>query len=233
VSLLTIVPTRGRPEQCARLIESFDKTTDNADLLFVVDPDDNSYDNMDWKGHSVISMDPRGTMVQKLNHAAVSFIDDYDQMVWYADDNEFVSPHWDTLMLDTLKDMGGSGWVYSFDNRRTDIPETWLVSTDIVKEVGWFANPVLNMYYVADSIAVLAKRASLLRFCPQAVVVHHHYTVDKSVVHDETYQRAEQLWGPQDAASYQGWAGGPQVAALVSRVRRNFNPDCSWVLSKI
>jgi hypothetical protein len=233
VSLLTIVPTRGRPAQCARLIESFDKTTDNADLLFVTDPDDDSYADMDWKGHTVLSVSPRGTMVQKLNHAAVSFIDDYDQMVWYADDNEFITPHWDSLMLDTLKDMGGSGWVYSWDGRRSDIPETWLVSTDVVKELGWFANPVLNMYGVADSISILAKRASLIRFCKKVTVLHHHYLVDQTVMHDETYSNAEKTWGPQDQATFVEWSKSPYVAAMVSRLRRNFNPDRAWIIFKI
>jgi hypothetical protein len=232
LSLLTIIPTRGRPEQCARLIESYEKTTDNAELLFVIDPDDTSYEGMDWKGHAVVTLTPRGTMVQKLNYAAVKFLDDYDRMVWYADDNEFVTQHWDTLMQNTLDEMG-SGWVYSFDNRRTDIPETWMVSTDIVREMGWFANPALAQYYVADSIAVLGKRASLLRFCREAEVPHHHYENDPDVVHDETYREAESLFGPQDAVTFNAWQGSTQVAALVSRLRRKFNPDVKWILGKV
>jgi hypothetical protein len=233
VSLLCIIPTRSRPEQCKRLIESFDVNTDNADLLFVVDPDDRSYDDMDWKGHTTVTLDPRGTMVQKLNFAAGSFIDDYDQMVWYADDNEFITPHWDSLMLKTLADMGGSGWVYSYDKRRTDIPETWLASTDLIRELGWFANPILSQYYVADSVAVLGKRTSLLQFCREATVEHHHYSVDESAVRDETYREAEQMFGPADYANYQAWSGSNQVATVVSRLRRKFNPDVRWILGKV
>src|SRR5215469_17060007 len=157
VSLLCIIPTRQRPDKVRRLIESFDKNTDKAELLFVTDPDDDSYDGFDWAGHATVKLEPRGTMVEKLNHAAVMFADDYDQFVWYADDNEFITPHWDTLMLDTLKEMGGSGWVYSFDRRRSDIPETWLVSADVMKMLGWLAPPWLNMYYVADTVNVLAR----------------------------------------------------------------------------
>lgn len=233
MSLLTIIPTRSRPEQCARLIESFDKTTDNADLLFVVDPDDQSYANMDWKGHAVVTMDPRGTMVQKLNFAAGQFLDDYDQMVWYADDNEFLTEHWDTLMLKKLADMGGSGWVYSYDNRRSDIPETWLASTDVIRFLNWFAPPMLNQYYVADSIGLIARRASMIRFCRDVVVAHHHYEVDPNVQHDETYREAEALFGKSDAMTYRAWGSSNQVAALVSKLRRNFNPDVKWALGKV
>jgi len=228
-----MIPTRGRPEQCARLIESFEKTTDDADLLFLTDADDHSYDDMDWKGHACIITDPRPTVVQKLNNAALQFIDDYDRMVWYADDNEFVTPHWDTLMQKTLDEMGGSGWVYSYDHRRTDIPETWMVSSDITRELGWFANPVLSLYYVADSIAVLGKRASLLRFCREAEVPHHHYEVDPDTKYDDTYKEHEMLFGKRDFTIYQAWASSSQVSVLVSRLRAKFNPDVKWVLGKV
>lgn len=234
MSLLTIIPTRGRPVQCTRLIESYDRTTDNADLVFVVDPDDDSYDGFDWKGHTVITLDPRGTMVEKLNHAAGTFLNDYDQMVWYADDNEFLTPHWDTLMLKTLNDeLHGSGWVYSFDNRRMDIPETWLASTDVVKTMGWFALPTLKQYYVADALSLLARRADLIRFCREVNVTHHHYTVDPSQPHDETYQEAERNFGPVDAQNFNIWRASNALASSVSILRRNFNPDVKWLLSKV
>lgn len=233
MSLLVMIPTRGRPEQCKNLIESFDKNTDNADLVFLTDADDESYKDFDWQGHACLVTDPRPTMVQKLNSAAYKFLDDYDVMAWYADDNEFVTPHWDTLMLNTLDEMGGSGWVYSWDHRRTDIPETWMVSTDIVREMGWYANPLMSMYFVADSIAIIAKRASLLRFCKEADIPHHHYEVDPNVKRDATYQSSEMLYGRNDQLTWQAWSQSNQVAALVSRLRRKFNPDVKWVVGKV
>jgi hypothetical protein len=233
LSLLTIVPTRARPEKVARLIDSFDLTTDNSDLLFIVDPDDDSMKGFDFKGHTAMMMEPRGTMVQKLNYAVAQYINDYDHIAWYADDNEFVTRHWDTLMLETLKDMGGSGWVYSYDKRRTDIPETWLASTDVIRELGWYANPILNQYYVADSIAILGKRSSLLSFCKEAVIPHHHYDVDETATRDALHEYAETTFGKMDLANYQAWAGSNQVSAVVSRLRRKFNPDVQWVLGKV
>jgi len=234
MSLLTIIPTRGRPTQCTRLIESFDANTDNADMVFVVDPDDDSYDGFDWKGHTVVTLDPRGTMVEKLNHAAGMFINEYEQMVWYADDNEFITPHWDTLMLKKLNDeLGGSGWVYSYDNRRTDIPETWLASTDVIKTLGWYALPTQKMYYVADALALLAKRADLIRFVPEVTVAHHHYTVDPTQPHDETYLTSEQQFGQVDFQNYKAWSASNALASSVSILRRNFNPDLKWLLTTV
>lgn len=234
MSLIVIVPTRSRPGQCERLIKSFDETTDNADLVFILDEDDkDTYKDVDWKGHATATLDPRGSLVDKLNQTAKNVADQYDQIAWFADDNVFVTEHWDTKLLEVLKEMGGSGWVYPNDLRRADVPETWLVSTDVVKELGWFANPVLKHYYIDNSIAEVAKRASLIRWVPDVVVQHKHYSVDKTTAYDDLYRETELLFGQQDAINFNAWKASNQVAVAVSRLRRNFNPDVKWVLERV
>jgi hypothetical protein len=232
MSLLVIVPTRSRADKCTRLMESFEKTTDNADLLFASDADDDSYEGMDWRGHGHGVMDPRPTTVEKLNLTANAHVDDYDQIMWTGNDHVFVTPHWDSIMLGTLKDMGGSGWVYPDDKRRSDIPETWLCSSDVIRELGWFANPALSHYYIDNSIADLGRRTGLLRYCPDAVVEHRHYSVDDETEHDALYREAEHKFGQKDLEAYSAWRLSAQAAIEVSRLRRAFNPDVQWVLDR-
>jgi hypothetical protein len=234
VSLLVIVPTRKRPGQVARFIESFDKTTDHADLLFVTDGDDDSYEGFDWKGHTAMAMTPRGCVSEKLNYAAQQMVDSYDQLFCVGDDNVFVTEHWDTKLLKVLKtDLGGSGLVYPNDKRRSDVPENWLVSTDVVREVGWFCNPILKQYYTDNSWSVLCKRADMIRYVPDVIVEHKHYSMDPDAVHDEVYMEPEQLFGEQDRINFGLWHGSSQFSALVSKLRRKFNPDVKWVLGKV
>lgn len=234
MSMLVIVPTRTRPEQCAGLIDSFEKTTDNARLLFVTDGDDDSYDQMDWKGHEMAVMDPRGTLVEKLNQTVGELIDDgEDPIMWLGDDHVFVTEHWDTLMLEALRDLGGSGWVYPNDKRRADVPETWLVTRDVIRTLQWYANPYLKHYYIDNTIAVLGKRSGLLRYCPDIIIEHHHYSVDASVEPDALYRSTERLFGERDLKAFQEWQGSTQVAMEVSRLRRKFNPDVQWILGKV
>ena len=103
MSMIVIVPTRSRPEQCKRLIQSFEATTDNAQLLFVIDGDDPAYDGFDWQGHGCAEVNPRASLVQKLNHTAKNVIDQYDELMWQGDDHEFITPHWDTKMLEVVR----------------------------------------------------------------------------------------------------------------------------------
>jgi hypothetical protein len=233
MSLLVIVPTRKRPKLVERFIKSFEETTDNADLLFVIDGDDDSYKDFDWHGHGVSTIDPRASVVQKLNKAASEMVDQYDQIMHLGDDCVIVTKHWDTKMLEILKDMGGSGWVYPNNKRRSDVPESWMVSSDVLREMSWFLNPVLNHYYVDNSIADIGHRSALLRYARDVVIEHKHYTVSEDTEYDELYRECEQLFGQRDMQAYQGWKASNQVPALVSKLRRKFNPDVKWVLGKV
>lgn len=232
MSFLVIVPIRKRPEQLKRFIESFDSTVDDADLMFVMDGDDDSYEGFDFKGHACATISPRATVVQKLNEAAGQMVDSYDYLMTQGDDCEFVTPHWDTKLVAAMRDLG-SGWVYANNQRRKDIPEAWMTSTDVVKSLGWFAPPFLNHYYVDNVISVLGKRTSLLRYVPDVLIPHHHYTTEGGDAYDPLYKECETLFGEVDLKAFQGWVNGNQAALDVSRLRREFNPDVQWVLGKV
>jgi hypothetical protein len=232
VSMICVVPTRARPEQCKRLIKSFEDTTDNATLLFVTDGDDDSYEDFDWHGHGVAEIDPRASLSQKLNHTVKNIIDDYEEIMWQGDDHEFITPHWDSKFLEARAEWG-PGWLYPNNHRRSDVPESWSASRDVVEALGWYANPVVAHYYLDNSIAELGKRTGLIRWLPEVEITHHHYSVDKDTEYDGLYKETEQRFGEHDIAAFQQWRGSNQVAAIVSLLRRRFNPDVAWVLSKI
>jgi hypothetical protein len=152
--------------------------------------------------------------------------------MWVADDHVFRTPAWDKLMLDALEDLGGSGWVYPDDKRRNDVPEIWMCSSDVVKTLGWFANPAVEHYYLDNSIAELGKRAGLIRWCPQAVIEHLHYSVCKDTERDAVYSETEAAFGEKDLAAWQEWRAS-KLAHEVAVLRREFSPDVAWVLGKV
>lgn len=227
-----VVPTRSRPEQCKRLIESFEKTTDDAHLVFVTDDDDNSYDDFDWRGHGVGEMKPRANLVQKLNYTVQNLIDNVDEVMWVGDDHEFITPHWDTKML-LARNAWGPGWLYPNNHRRSDVPESWSTDVATIRSTGWYAPPFLNHYYVDNAIAELGKRAALIRWVPEVEIVHHHYSVDTTTEYDELYRETEKNYGQADLQVFQQWRGSSQIATLVSKLRRELNPDVQWVLSTV
>jgi hypothetical protein len=232
--LLVMVPTRGRRAQCERLLESFTETATCADLLFIIDGDDqDTYEGMDWGPASSAVLDPRDYLTGKLNKTAMAMAELYPVLAWFGDDCVFETEGWDRLLLATLKDdLAGTGWVYPDDKRRSDVPEHWMCSSDVVRELGWFAPPYVQHYYMDNIVAELGKRAGLIRWCPQAVVRHEHYSVAKDTQHDEVYQSTEEMFGKPDLAAFQEWCGS-QRANEVSVLRRKFSPDVRWVLGKV
>jgi hypothetical protein len=231
--LLVMVPTRGRRAQCERLLESFTETATCSDIAFITDPDDqDTYAGMDWGAAACGVLDPRQFLSGKLNATAAAMAGTYPVLMWVADDHVFRTPGWDKLMLGALEDLGGSGWVYPDDKRRNDVPEIWMCSSDVVKALGWFANPAVEHYYLDNSIAELGKRAGLIRWCPQAVIEHLHYSVCKDTEHDAVYSETEAAFGEKDLAAWQEWRAS-KLAHEVAVLRREFSPDVRWVLSKV
>lgn len=221
-SLLVMVPTRGRREQCEIMLKSFRETTDDADILFVTDDDDqDTYADMDWGSALTAVFSPRGSLTQVLNRTALTQAPGYDVLMYAGDDHVFRTPHWDAVMLKALKNMGGSGMLYPDSGQRPDIPEILMTSSDIVRELGHFAEPSMGHFYHRNAWNELGKRAGVMRYCPQVVIEHVNYD-------DETYESAKRAWGEQDFAAYQNWRAGV-MPMQISALRRAFNPDTAWV----
>jgi hypothetical protein len=236
LSLLTMVPTRWRRENCERLLKSFTETTDSADLVFITDADDDSYMDMDLGPATNAVLDTGHTRVGttvKVNNVAAVAVDEYDALMYIGDDHLFSTEHWDTILLGKLEDkMGGTGMIYGDDKRRTDIPEMIIITSDIVRALGHFAEPSLSHYYIDNVWAEMGSRADLLRFCPDVVFEHLHYQVNPDVEHDQTYSSAETLWGTSDQQAFQEWRSSV-MPMQVSVLRREFHPDVKWVRGKI
>jgi hypothetical protein len=233
ISLLVIVPTRGRRANCERLLKSFEENTDDAELVFVTDSDDqDAYEGMDWGTALHAMLEPREPLTGKLNKVADACIDSYDALMFCGDDHVFCTEHWDTIMLAELEEMGGTGILCPDTKRRNDVPEIWLMSSDIIRGLGWLASPDQQHFYCDNVLGELGKRSGLIRRVPGAVIEHLHYTVCSETERDQVYVNAEETWGASDLAAYHAWyetVMPRQVAAL----RREFNPDVKWVLSKL
>ena len=175
---------------------------------------------------------PRGTLAEKLNQTAMAMAGAYDALAWCADDHVFRTPGWDKLMLAALDGLGGHGWVYPQTVRRQDVPEIWMCSSGVTETLGWFFPPAMAMYYGDNAVGELAKRAGMIRHCPEAVIEHLHYSVNPETEHDQVYREAEDAHGAADLAAFGRWRA--DVLPLeVSRLRRAYSRDIEWVLSRV
>jgi hypothetical protein len=203
--MLVVLPLRGRRELTARCLKTFADTTDAAGLLAVIDDDDEAtYDGLEYPPGTQVQVIPRKPLAAKINQVAVPLAASYEAIIVVGNDHTFDTPHWDTILLDALDGIGGSGIVYPDDKRRHDNAEISLISSDIIRALGWFCEPTLKHYWAGNVISDIGRHAGCLRYCPEAVIEHHHYSRDPATPFDETYAYGESF-GPQDFQAYQEW----------------------------
>jgi GT2 family glycosyltransferase len=230
--LCVMLPTRHRPEMARRCIDSFRETVSSpeVELTLVVDDDDHSYDEGFEGVHKATVT--RGTLVTAINVAAAFLAPDFGALMLVADDMIFQTPGWDEKLLAALGEIGGTGIVGWDDKRRYDALEHVLMSTDIVRALGYFANPAMSHFYIDNAWTELGKRSGLLRYCPDVIIEHKHYSVDPETVRDEVYTAAETAHGGPDLAAFQQYRTD-QLPLDVAMLRREFSRDVSWVLSRV
>jgi hypothetical protein len=193
--LLVIVPTRGRPQNAARLQRAFDDTDSlNATLLFVVDHDDPelpAYWTAAGDGrirHLTVHDGETGTgMTAALNRAAAQFTDIYDHLGFMGDDHLPRTAGWDAHVLGAL-DASEPRVVYGNDLLQgARLPTAAFMPSRLVRALGYMAPPVLRHLYVDNFWLELGQNLGTLRYLPDVVIEHLHPAAGKAAM-DERYE---------------------------------------------
>ena len=138
--LAVLVPSRGRPDNLARLIESVHRTAKGrTHVLAGVDQDDprlKDYIKLRREllapGDYIHTSDMRKNLVQWTNHLAHLSKGKYRYYASLGDDMVPRTPGWDVKLMGAIEeDFGGTGIAYPYDAIRDDIPEAYLLSADI------------------------------------------------------------------------------------------------------
>ena len=218
--LLVIVPTRGRPESVAKVVECWTATNAwaHANLTFVADTDDPKFADYQQAFDEVElpSRDERGPvrlvgadrwrpLVPKLNLAATTWAGDYFAVAFAGDDHRPRSNDWPRVMLDALREMG-TGVVYGDDLlQRERLCTAWAMTSDIVHALGRMVPANVDHMYCDNSVMELARAAGCLRYLPDVVIEHMHPLAGKAEA-DDGYRRVN---SPQqfamDEAKFRTW----------------------------
>ena len=202
--LAVLVPSRGRPANVARLIEACAKTC-RADtvLSFGFDEDDDQLaaNLAETSGYSLSTVRPRMGLAHWTNYLSAK----HENARWQAsigDDMVPLTDGWDERLCEAA---GPAGMAYPDDRRRADIPEAVVISTSLVRALGWCCEPTLHHWYIDSVWADLGRAAGCLRFLPDVVVEHRHPNVPGSGARpDATYSEAAAGFAA-DLAAYQKW----------------------------
>jgi hypothetical protein len=213
--LLIITPTRGRPEGAQRLIDAVAATaTAKTDLILAVDDDDSSYGSL--TGRFERTGGPRDTVGGWTNKIAAARLTQYHAVASIGDDHEPLTRGWDTMLLNAIVDMGGTGIAYGNDTQHgEDVPTAAVISTDIVAALGWVFEPTMNHFY-ADLVWKEIAWASCLAYLPGVTIKHYNPNYGTAPM-DATYTDARQRY-EEDGDAYKEW-GEHRRAADTATVR--------------
>ena len=207
--LLVIVPSRGRPQGVARLLDAVYATSRAKTHLHVaVDEDDETLPLyravMDKAGAEgdVLETGPRKGLCAWTNEVAVRRAGEYPYLASLGDDMVPRTPGWDRALIRGIERMGGTGIVYPFDGVREDIPEACVMSSDIVAALGWMALPDCQHWYIDNVWADLGRGAGCLRHL-RAIAVDHRNVVAEGRSDQTAKDNGKSLEADRDA--YYAW----------------------------
>lgn len=203
--VLLIVPTRSRPNSSVEFYESFIKNSYITDLMFALDDDDeHNYTRLD---KVLYEINPRGRvgMNDKLNLVATKYAHGYDYIAFLGDDHRIITDGWDKKLVESISDID-NGIAYGNDLHQKDsLPTAVLMDSNIIRVLGYMAPPEQQHLYLDNFWKELGMRLNTLRYCPDVILEHLHFSIGKS---EEDNQYREVNSGEmyeKDKASYSNY----------------------------
>ncbi len=216
MSILILCPSYGRPENAARMYDSFmQMSVAGSKLLFVLDQYDESARL--YRDVPTLSLPESagGNMVERTN-AALKYVD-ASVFGWMGDDMMFRTFGWDSMVLDAEAE---HPVVYVNDLQQQELKATSVfVSRSVVRKLGWLLPPWSVHLYVDDAWVRLSERLGGI-YLPEPVIEHMHPYVDKAEW-DDTYRLVNTPTNDaHDGGNYQTWLTGGGLEKDVERVKR-------------
>ncbi len=191
MSLTVIVPSKGRPDNVARLVEAVNATADDVldKLVIAVDPGEpltEQYEKAvrkgepgwDWIALEAVEAQPQ-RMGPVLNAAAVKYAGQYDHVGFMGDDHFPRTPHWDTELVASLG--GGPGIAYGNDLAQGEaLPTACAISSDIIRALGYMCPPAQEHLYLDDFWKRLGLLVGNLAYRGDVVIEHLHPNYGKA-----------------------------------------------------
>ena len=187
--LLLAVPSRGRPQNIARLKASLDETcTAETDLMVGIDADDPT--RMAYpEGLSYLVRGDLRKVTAWTNALVAAGDGAYQAFGQVGDDNVFRTPGWDTRIMEALE---STPFAFGNDQYPSREPGTLcchvFMRAEVVKKLGYFGPPSIAHMYV-DVAWYAWGTACGITYLHDVLIPHLHYT-SGGAPHDATYQNS-------------------------------------------
>lgn len=231
-ALAVIVPTRGRPENAARLAAAF-RETDALDAVavFVADEDDPelpAYRDLLESGRISRLMTVPGNgrgMRSALNYAARRYADVYEAVGFMGDDHLPRTANWDDRILDALDSLQPRV-VYGNDLLQgPNLPTAVFMQSRMIRAMGCMAPSVMRHLYLDNFWKHLGEQLGGLVYLDDVIIEHLH-PVNGKAAWDERYVAVN---APEvdhaDRAAWIDYRDGDGFESALRAVRREYGND--------
>jgi len=196
------LPTRQRPANLKRFFEAYKKTKASTHGILIIDDDDPEYT-------SYMRLDLPEGWVWHLNTERISVVKLYNKMFatypdekWYGLISDDMLPETDYWDIKLENEANKKGISHANDGIRDGkVPSCAVLGGDFVREMGYIFLPELNHFYADDWLAEIGKQKGNLRYLPEVMVRHLHFTTGQSEF-DKTYARRD---GTGDKEKFEAW----------------------------
>jgi len=196
--ILIIIPSRNRPESAEELVKNLLQTSVNSDICFGLDNDDDS--EYAYFPDIIYERNERLLMNGTLNLLANKYVNQYKFICFLGDDVRSRTFGWDNILIEPLINKPG----ISYGNdliQKEFLPTHVIISSEIIKQLGFMAPPVLKHLFMDNFWLDLGKAINSIYYFENVILEHMHPILEKSIV-DKVYLDS---WGlfDQDKASYE------------------------------
>lgn len=226
--MLVITPSRSRPENIVKLIESFGETRTNAELLICVDDDDETLDGYKaiprppW---AMLVIGPRLRLGPTLNLYATRLMEDHDEIGFMGDDHRPRTAGWDRRFREAI---GRVGITYGNDLiQGPNIPTAVMMSSNIIKAIGYMVPRVLVHMYLDNfwkdlGMGLANHGIGKLTYLGDVVIEHMHPIAGKAEW-DEQYKEVNGDLMNKDAASYEKFINAGMLKYDINAIQSYVN----------
>ena len=207
-SVLVICPSRGRPKECRRMLESFHATQKISMIrvcLDMCDPCLNDYMDI-CTPLAPLLIDQRKKTTEIINGNWRYAPEHIKYFSITNDDFVYRTDSWDLKLVGEIALNGGKGIAYGNDLcAGANLPTTSVISRTIVEALGWLQMPTLTHLYGDNVWKHIGQSAGCL-YHRQDVIIEHMHVFNKKMAPDATHQHTNsQGMYAKDEAAFAEW----------------------------
>lgn len=183
--LLTVCPSRIRPERLMQMFESWETTrSDWNDLVVYVADDDprlEDYKRVCSGKNLKLVIGKRLTKVGVDNYITTELYPDYEYYSEINDDHIYHTKYWDKILVEEIERRGG--WGFACGNKE-GLPSGMVISGNIIRTLGYQTTPLLEQTYGDNYHLELGEALGLFYRVEGVDIEHRHHIFGKADLDD-------------------------------------------------